>query len=173
MIRRPPRSTLFPYTTLFRSLLAGHEELVGFRRKGDALRTRNAGDLVDTRSFEDTNHFDRIVAEPRHKDLTFAGCEMVETPFDAFQGDLPCQHQGRRALGRGLRSRRSTALLALTCSKHHCERQEAADAQTLSHASLRMEPDSDLRRKSETHSCGPKAQISDGSLPLAGTPRYS
>src|SRR2546430_10453966 len=24
MIRRPPRSTLFPYTTLFRSLLANH-----------------------------------------------------------------------------------------------------------------------------------------------------
>src|SRR2546428_9066941 len=24
MIRRPPRSTLFPYTTLFRSLLAGY-----------------------------------------------------------------------------------------------------------------------------------------------------
>src|SRR5258708_17890523 len=24
MIRRPPRSTLFPYTTLFRSLAAGH-----------------------------------------------------------------------------------------------------------------------------------------------------
>src|SRR5256885_6790786 len=24
MIRRPPRSTLFPYTTLFRSLLVGH-----------------------------------------------------------------------------------------------------------------------------------------------------
>src|SRR5258708_8782715 len=30
MIRRPPRSTLFPYTTLFRSLrVAGHERLIG------------------------------------------------------------------------------------------------------------------------------------------------
>src|SRR2546423_5976635 len=27
MIRRPPRSTLFPYTTLFRSLWAEHERL--------------------------------------------------------------------------------------------------------------------------------------------------
>src|SRR3712207_7220404 len=27
MIRRPPRSTLFPYTTLFRSLLLGHHGL--------------------------------------------------------------------------------------------------------------------------------------------------
>src|SRR5256885_8976007 len=29
MIRRPPRSTLFPYTTLFRSALAGIEGLGG------------------------------------------------------------------------------------------------------------------------------------------------
>src|SRR3712207_7281284 len=30
MIRRPPRSTLFPYTTLFRSLSALRREHVGF-----------------------------------------------------------------------------------------------------------------------------------------------
>src|SRR2546427_2893767 len=29
MIRRPPRSTLFPYTTLFRSLLDGPADFVG------------------------------------------------------------------------------------------------------------------------------------------------
>src|SRR2546428_3888241 len=29
MIRRPPRSTLFPYTTLFRSLLRGHRKRAG------------------------------------------------------------------------------------------------------------------------------------------------
>src|SRR2546421_5155341 len=27
MIRRPPRSTLFPYTTLFRSCVAGHQRV--------------------------------------------------------------------------------------------------------------------------------------------------
>ena len=31
MIRRPPRSTLFPYTTLFRSELFGHEKDDSFR----------------------------------------------------------------------------------------------------------------------------------------------
>src|SRR5439155_8610036 len=38
MIRRPPRSTLFPYTTLFRSLGPGSGEPAGarFRRRGDA-----------------------------------------------------------------------------------------------------------------------------------------
>src|SRR3712207_7117394 len=28
MIRRPPRSTLFPYTTLFRSVLVGRDDLL-------------------------------------------------------------------------------------------------------------------------------------------------
>src|SRR5438270_6234717 len=32
MIRRPPRSTLFPYTTLFRSGAAGGDQDVGFCR---------------------------------------------------------------------------------------------------------------------------------------------
>src|SRR2546430_7718902 len=30
MIRRPPRSTLFPYTTLFRSLFAGYDPWAGY-----------------------------------------------------------------------------------------------------------------------------------------------
>src|SRR2546430_11629064 len=37
MIRRPPRSTLFPYTTLFRS---DHDGRVGQRRHVDAPRVR-------------------------------------------------------------------------------------------------------------------------------------
>src|SRR2546425_8393470 len=38
MIRRPPRSTLFPYTTLFRSLAAS-----GGRLRRTASRARSAG----------------------------------------------------------------------------------------------------------------------------------
>src|SRR2546427_2922604 len=37
MIRRPPRSTLFPYTTLFRSLSAG--EMFGERPMADRIKT--------------------------------------------------------------------------------------------------------------------------------------
>src|SRR2546427_2022434 len=37
MIRRPPRSTLFPYTTLFRSLRASHSDL------GSDLKERMGG----------------------------------------------------------------------------------------------------------------------------------
>src|SRR2546430_6300609 len=36
MIRRPPRSTLFPYTTLFRSELEERPEAAGHERLGDA-----------------------------------------------------------------------------------------------------------------------------------------
>src|SRR5260370_18156029 len=41
MIRRPPRSTLFPYTTLFRSQWPGQPARACFDRRGD--RTRGSG----------------------------------------------------------------------------------------------------------------------------------
>src|SRR3712207_7745083 len=53
MIRRPPRSTLFPYTTLFRSpdggsVLAGHA--VGHRADDEGAAARHAvGDRVPQR----------------------------------------------------------------------------------------------------------------------------
>src|SRR3712207_9064567 len=47
MIRRPPRSTLFPYTTLFRShVLDGGDDVVLGQRQG-ALRHVDAELLVD------------------------------------------------------------------------------------------------------------------------------
>src|SRR3712207_8148289 len=52
MIRRPPRSTLFPYTTLFRSVLVRDGDVVpSVRREGGGVATdrcvdRSAGRLV-------------------------------------------------------------------------------------------------------------------------------
>src|SRR3712207_8343599 len=51
MIRRPPRSTLFPYTTLFRSESRGREEIIRVedcsvvfgRRAKQALEMRRSG----------------------------------------------------------------------------------------------------------------------------------
>src|SRR3712207_7602331 len=43
MIRRPPRSTLFPYTTLFRSHLPGREGGVGADRPARGRGARAAG----------------------------------------------------------------------------------------------------------------------------------
>src|SRR2546430_5623604 len=45
MIRRPPRSTLFPYTTLFRSVKAGAELLHHLDRLEALLRLRAEGIL--------------------------------------------------------------------------------------------------------------------------------
>src|SRR3712207_8732267 len=42
MIRRPPRSTLFPYTTLFRSVHVLVEPRVRARRLGDPFRPGSA-----------------------------------------------------------------------------------------------------------------------------------
>src|SRR3712207_7759468 len=66
MIRRPPRSTLFPYTTLFRSVLAGLRErgaidqvlvVDGDSRDGTARLAREAGAEVvsENRSEEHTS----------------------------------------------------------------------------------------------------------------------
>src|SRR3712207_7695840 len=47
MMRQPPRSTLFPYTTLFRSDLGARRE-VGARHHGEQLVDRDVG-VVDHR----------------------------------------------------------------------------------------------------------------------------
>src|SRR5256885_7581839 len=58
MIRRPPRSTLFPYTTLFRSRRVGDRDqgnaAAGVRRRAQHRRRRH-GWLRDRRSEEHTS----------------------------------------------------------------------------------------------------------------------
>src|SRR3989449_10887085 len=44
MIRRPPRSTLFPYTTLFRSLRVRLEEKIEGSPMTDVIRTGRSAD---------------------------------------------------------------------------------------------------------------------------------
>src|SRR5258708_22143807 len=56
MIRRPPRSTLFPYTTLFRSLPAdGQERLISWKFSDPiepGIRLAVAQDLTESLEFE-------------------------------------------------------------------------------------------------------------------------
>src|SRR3712207_7235305 len=58
MIRRPPRSTLFPYTTLFRSLVRGVDNLAR-----DDVR----GPLVETVAHYLNNHHDLQSFRTRNK----------------------------------------------------------------------------------------------------------
>src|SRR3712207_8891559 len=69
MIRRPPRSTLFPYTTLFRSVLT-------FEFKaGVNAYLASAAPAVKTRTLEQLIAFNR--AEPR--EMALFGQELFET----------------------------------------------------------------------------------------------
>src|SRR5205809_2182143 len=47
MLRRPPRSTLFPYTTLFRSVRAGGK-IVDFKSTGQTPNPERASHLNET-----------------------------------------------------------------------------------------------------------------------------
>src|SRR5687767_15700436 len=68
MIRRPPRSTLFPYTTLFRSTdatLVGRGRTIGFtgartRREHDLLGERDVPDDALYRSEEHTSELQSL-----------------------------------------------------------------------------------------------------------------
>src|SRR5258708_31497900 len=55
MIRRPPRSTLFPYTTLFRSSLAGSTRGIERAAIAPARRARRLRSIRITRSEEHTS----------------------------------------------------------------------------------------------------------------------
>src|SRR2546430_6579544 len=60
MIRRPPRSTLFPYTTLFRSMSGGVAGRIGFRFH-DAAAEAARGEIVDDDSpDEETSEHDGV-----------------------------------------------------------------------------------------------------------------
>src|SRR3989442_3552167 len=95
MIRRPPRSTLFPYTTLFRSQ----------RRRVHAYQPRGAGRAarraraVRRRSEEHTSELQsrphlvcRLLLEKKknNKDnsLTYAGAWLNDSPFHVTQNSV-------------------------------------------------------------------------------------
>src|SRR2546427_1697614 len=90
MIRRPPRSTLFPYTTLFRSLgpVAGDVEGNGAAQPSPAVHQR-----PDSLLRRETTDEQRVPALARPD----AGIDRAEVRFD---GDL----LGRQAAGDEFRS---------------------------------------------------------------------
>src|SRR2546429_1460277 len=72
MIRRPPRSTLFPYTTLFRSGFVGRWK--GREQRAGGLRLaqqpqRHLGDDAE-RALAADHHAGEVVAGPRSEEHT-------------------------------------------------------------------------------------------------------
>src|SRR5260370_5246592 len=77
MIRRPPRSTLFPYTTLFRSIRLGRHRTL--RRRHKRLPGLRLGPLILNRSEEHTSELQshlnlvcRLLLEKKKKKANFA-----------------------------------------------------------------------------------------------------
>src|SRR2546430_11491194 len=91
MIRRPPRSTLFPYTTLFRSL---HIERAAVyeadAERGDAAAARvEQRPLVIDRHSRPTNAID--------KGVTDAVFSVMNIPAPAAGNGNPCAHAAGQA----------------------------------------------------------------------------
>src|SRR5256886_8119174 len=102
MIRRPPRSTLFPYTTLFRSFrpefINRIDQIVVFHSLGKAeLYT-----IVDLRSEEHTSELQsqsnlvcRLLLEKKKKKITHPSCQSVcSTP--SFVNTAPSKEAALR-----------------------------------------------------------------------------
>src|SRR2546430_6590951 len=70
MIRRPPRSTLFPYTTLFRSQLSkGRMRAVVVNAGNANCATGAQGDAASLRTVEETAHRLRLRSEEHTSEL--------------------------------------------------------------------------------------------------------
>src|SRR2546426_8469510 len=72
MIRRPPRSTLFPYTTLFRSPYDGSDAWVERLLANPAHREALVSELRTTA--------DEIVADPRYADRSEEHTSELQSP---------------------------------------------------------------------------------------------
>src|SRR2546422_7435708 len=70
MIRRPPRSTLFPYTTLFRSLLGGVQRLAERAGPSRAREIIYTAEQYDAATFERWNIVNRVVPDDTSESQT-------------------------------------------------------------------------------------------------------
>src|SRR2546429_4494333 len=99
MIRRPPRSTLFPYTTLFRSRTTKDGEFITVQgTTGDVREAKQGGDRKSTRLNSSHGYISYAVfcLKKKKKDeeltqrLTVDAIVFVFVSSDHMR--LPCQH---------------------------------------------------------------------------------
>src|SRR3712207_7214777 len=86
MIRRPPRSTLFPYTTLFRSLLHRQEQHVARAALPDRAPQPGRGSSLALPAGRGDGH-PELVRERAPSRATLAGEEHHLPPGEGAEGD--------------------------------------------------------------------------------------
>src|SRR5260221_5485773 len=96
MIRRPPRSTLFPYTTLFRSRSRAGEPLLGGGQRLGArgkLRARACHHRSEEHTSELQSHSD-LVCRPllEKKQEKIKTADIAATPFNGCTTSLISLH---------------------------------------------------------------------------------
>src|SRR5688572_32515703 len=80
MIRRPPRSTLFPYTTLFRSYLPGAKKEV-----------QSIGEMLKTNKIKANVYTDKTATEELVKDFNGKSRSEEHTSELQSQSNLVCR----------------------------------------------------------------------------------
>jgi len=100
MIRRPPRSTLFPYTTLFRSSVFTRMLLPHLSRPGLELRAMMADLRVEVRNLARTVNHEQFPAyyDELLGDFYFASTEVAPTPRTASQQPAPATNTPTRKI---------------------------------------------------------------------------
>src|SRR3712207_7860027 len=82
MIRRPPRSTLFPYTTLFRSSAGTKDSLVNSRETGEFVVNVVSRDLAEKMNLTAADF------PPEEDEFTWAGLDRKSTRLNSSHANI-------------------------------------------------------------------------------------
>src|SRR2546425_13048036 len=112
MIRRPPRSTLFPYTTLFRSGRADNRHRKGVRRFPE--QSHQPGTCLRSRRRQDRNPRDSLSRETTSRTFVSASATLTKVSRSRLGTATNLEDGGSRS--------RSVPEIAFESTARHCNR---------------------------------------------------
>src|SRR2546430_12247425 len=92
MIRHPPKSTLFPYTTLFRSRRPPHLHLLHKHREGPINGHVNPNAFSDDRLFHCLSHVSLLFSQTLFSQILFSSTLFSQIPLDRKSTRLNSSH---------------------------------------------------------------------------------
>src|SRR3712207_3350184 len=117
MIRRPPRSTLFPYTTLFRSIgeLNGHIS----RREGGRVKVMSVIHVNTTYDFMSSPQSDFLYHTPHFTIAYQCYLHLIYKKFDGLQMITTGKDSASFPKAVQLRAKRGLIFDLLRCTRHY------------------------------------------------------